>query len=219
MTADWFKLAERGAGLAHKEHTNIAQKWLDKLLSHYSHPTRHYHSLAHIAFMLTTAERYKNQITSWDAIFYATWFHDAIQDIKGNNEKRSAKLARLALTELQLPKNIIDKVATMILATQNHSFSGNSPGGKGADDNYSDIRYFLDFDLAILASKTSVYDHYARQTRQEYKVPDCIYNAGRKRFLDKMLARNSIFLSEEFRHTHEAQAKANLLRERECLGY
>lgn len=52
---------------------------------------------------------------------------------------------------------------------------------------------------------------YHEGIRREYAlVPDLIYNLKRKQALKRFLARERIFLTEEFRERYETQARENL---------
>ena len=72
---------------------------------------------------------------------------------------------------------------------------------------------FLDCDMAVLGAAPAAYDAYERGVAQEYAaLPPELYAAGRRRFLEGLLAREHLFLSERFRLRYEHAARENLRR-------
>jgi predicted metal-dependent HD superfamily phosphohydrolase len=93
----------------------------------------------------------------------------------------------------------------MILATIKHE-----PPQQASQD----LRFFLDFDLAILGSEFSIYQAYAQKIRQEYAIfADELYIPGRIMVLEKLLDRPRLFQTEPFYDQYEEQARNNLHRE------
>jgi predicted metal-dependent HD superfamily phosphohydrolase len=174
----------------------------ESLVSAYSERHRTYHTLTHIAQVFTELDT----VPILDpAVEWATWYHDAIyRPGAPDNESRSALLARAALGELELDAQLGERVSQLILATRAHK----------TDDGDSAQRLFLDADLSILGAKPEDYATYSRAVREEYRsIPNILYRRGRRTFLASMLARDSIFLTDHFRHRYEEQANANLTAE------
>ncbi len=184
-----------------------AIKWKDKLFKKYQRQGRFYHNLTHIAQMLNAAKEQQAEFSAWPHVFFAIWFHDAIQGYGLNSELESAKLASKALKELGANHAMIDHVYHMILSSKNHD----SP------KDY-DNALFLDCDLSILGTPAQEYLRYAHQCRQEYVIPDCIYRKGRRKFLQSMLAKPFIYHTTVFRVALETQARANIANEINRLG-
>jgi len=183
----------------------IATKWMSDLCARYQQGNRHYHTLGHIQHVLTLANTCREHLDSWNAVFFAAWFHDAIQQVGCDNEWESAELAKQALAELLVPEEIICRTEILILATKHHQA-----------ENRSDAAYFIDCDLSILGSENDVYQAYQDDCRKEYHVPDAVYRLGRSQFLESTLAKQRIFQTDFFRSKYEEQARRNITRE---LGF
>lgn len=178
---------------------------LADLVSRYSEPHRHYHTLDHIRALFSHLEAHQELASDRAAITAAICFHDAIYDTRRNdNELRSADLARGELEKIGWPAPELGKVAAMILATQHH----NPP----APD--ADTLLFLDLDLSILGACAQAYDSYSAAIRREFEwVPDVAYAQGRSQVLKNFLKREAIFKTRALRELWEASARANLTRE------
>src|SRR6266545_4870561 len=84
------------------------------LLARWSEPHRHYHTLDHLAAVLSIV-----YITGPVAL--AAWFHDAVYDPRrDDNEEASARLAEAALNALELPADVIAEVARLVRLTATH---------------------------------------------------------------------------------------------------
>ncbi|MBM3734722.1 MAG: N-methyl-D-aspartate receptor NMDAR2C subunit [Acidobacteria bacterium] len=173
------------------------------LESRYSEPGRAYHGLVHIAHCLGELRGYPAGSEDTTAVEFALWFHDAVYDSRaGDNEERSAALARQAALEAGLPAGFANQVTALILATK-HSAEPDSP----------EARLLTDIDLSILGQPDAVFDNYARGIRQEYAwVPFQDFAQGRRRVLEAFAARNTIFSTPFFRAKYEQIARANLAR-------
>ena len=89
---------------------------------------------------------------------------------------------------------------SLILKTKTHD-AGDDP----------DAKVLLDADLAILGANENAYRYYAQQIRQEYDwVPDTTFAARRAEILERFLARERIYSTENFFAKYETQARANL---------
>lgn len=185
--------------------TDNSNKIFDDLQKHYSEKHRVYHNLGHIGSLLKLFEQFNQFIDDKSSVFFTIWFHDAIYDPGADdNEKQSAKLAVESLNEFFMPKEEIEKVEKMILATEKHLPTGLNKDGQ----------MFLDFDLAILGTENSVYRHYAKAIRQEYSfVSDAEYKAGRAAVLQNFLKRDLIYLTDIMREQFENKARENMERE------
>ncbi len=176
----------------------------------YRTPPRAYHSWTHVEdveqwFQWVDAKRGWAQPRE---VFLAVLLHDAIYAPGAqDNEARSAELA-LALIAQHLKGQGVDapRVAALIRLTAKH-------GALRPEDVDRDAAHFLDCDMAILGSAPEVFDAYDAAIREEYAaVPDDLYAAGRRRFLEKVLAAPRIFLSDLFHARLDAAARANLQR-------
>jgi predicted metal-dependent HD superfamily phosphohydrolase len=74
-------------------------------------------------------------------------------------------------------------VASLILKTKTHDAGGDA-----------DAQVLIDADLAILGATETIYQDYTNKIRQEYGwVPESEYRIGRRRILERFLARPRIY--------------------------
>ncbi len=189
---------------------SLSEKILMDLCILYSSEDRFYHRLEHIEQILCTIASLSPICQNLPALQLAAWFHDAIYNPKAkNNEEKSAEYAAIALTQLQIPHTIIDKVTKMILYTQYHQ----------ATTNDIDTQIFLDADLAILGANTTEYNLYAAAIRREYAwMTAAEYHQGRIEILQKFLQRKRIYLTDGMFNKLEKPARKNILTEIEILS-
>ncbi len=175
------------------------------LIAAYAEPHRAYHTLAHVAAVLTTLDTLRDAAQDWPALQLAAWYHDVVYDPRhADNEAQSAAVATRTLTGLGLPAALITHVAALIEQTQTHDPTPGDP----------DAPLLLDADLAILGAAPADYAAYAAAIRQEYAwVPDDPYRAGRIAVLQHFLGRPRIYHTARLCATHEAPARRNLTTE------
>ena len=78
-------------------------------------------------------------------------------------------------------------------------------------DVTSEEALFLDCDLAILGAPTAEFDRYEADVAREYaSLPEEVYVAGRRAFLEQLLQRERRFLSPYFHARRDRAACANL---------
>lgn len=186
----------------------LAEKLWEEIYMAYSEKGRHYHTLAHLANLLSELENVKSQVNDRDVVLFTLFYHDIVYRATGDkNEEKSAQLAQLRLTELSFPQEKITRCIGMILATKGHTVTG---------DNDTD--YFTDADLSILGQTKNLYSEYARQVRKEYSVyPAFIYNQGRKKVLNHFLNMTRIYKTSYFFDHFELQARDNMKDELKTL--
>jgi predicted metal-dependent HD superfamily phosphohydrolase len=177
----------------------------------YAEPHRRYHDRRHIERCLallgalpdlTDGER---RVLTW-----ALWWHDAAYDpAAGDNEARSAELAKAALREEGASLHEREEVARLIRLTAGHEVE--------AGDRLGEL--IVSIDLSILGASPAEYDDYARDVRAEYaQVPEDMWRRGRMQVLQRFLATPVIFPDPDFRARFEATARSNLARELASLG-
>lgn len=163
----------------------------------YATGPRAYHTLEHV---LDVARHWASE--TWrqpNETFLAILFHDAVYVAgSSDNEEKSARFF-----ESLCGKN--DRVTQLIGLTALH--------GKAlaVDD---EAAKFLDCDMAILGAPPEAFDRYEQQVAQEYVpvVGEDAYASGRRRFLERLLQADRIFLSGSFHARFDAQARDNLRR-------
>lgn len=198
-----FTRALRAAGAA-----RVGAALFDELVARYAEPGRHYHTLSHVEACLAGLDRHRRRAERPAEVELALWLHDAVYDVRrGDNEERSAALARARLGALGVPAPARDRVARTVEATKDHAALA------------GDSALVIDLDLTILAAPPEGFDRFERQVRAEYAhVPETLFRAGRLRVLEGFLARPAIFAVPELRGALEACARANLERRVRALA-
>ena len=176
-----------------------------QLAARYAEPHRRYHTLAHVDALRRGLRQWQALAREPQLIDAAIWFHDAVYDPRAaDNEARSAALARIELAALGWRAPDIERIATLVLATQRHQ----------ADPHDADAWLFLDLDLSVLAQTPERYQAYAEAVRAEYAwVDDARYRAGRTAVLRSFIERDAIYRTPALRAAWEAPARANLAAE------
>lgn len=177
------------------------QHILNYLGKQYNNENRYFYNLTHVTYQLKLLELKYYLIIDEEVTFFAIWFRHISNDTwRTNNEERSAYVARLKLSEANVPKQIIQKVIQYISGCKNYS---------QPLDN--DEAVFQDLDLAVFGIDNSVYEIYSDQIRKEWRrLPSFILNKRRKDFLHLLLDRATIYNTEKFQTTYELQARRNI---------
>lgn len=168
----------------------------------YTAPSRYYQTLEHVAYMLQQLIPVASQVQNWDALLFSVYYHDSIYKIPGSqNEEKSAQLfqKRISPTTFQH----IEHVKQQILSTKTHV--------KSTD---TDTNLLLDADLSILGENENTYNTYRLHIRKEYHIyPDMIYNRERIKILKRLLARETIYKTDDFKEKFEEKARQNIAME------
>jgi predicted metal-dependent HD superfamily phosphohydrolase len=199
----WYKRLSK-----YSDNTALINGTFDELLKNYNSGKRYYHDLTHVIDLLKLMEQVNFQMNDEEVMYFAIWFHDAIYDpLKQDNELKSADWAKRILSQTNFPEDKIEKVCHYIMSTKDHESSGEH-----------DLNFFLDFDLSILGAEDMIYDIYARQIRDEYHFyPGFLYNRGRRKVLNALLEKPSLFHTDDYKNRLEEKAKINMRRELDNL--
>jgi predicted metal-dependent HD superfamily phosphohydrolase len=175
----------------------------DALILRYGEPHRHYHTLQHLEECLALLRGARAAAAHPGEVALALWFHDAVYDpLSGSNEAESAAWARRAALSAGLAPDAAARIHALVLATRH-----DAPPASG------DAALVADIDLAILGADAARFDEYERQVRAEYApVPDALFRNGRRRILERILARERIFTTPAFHARYEARARGNIER-------
>lgn len=179
-----------------------------ELKAAYQAPGRAYHNWEHIAYLLAEFHRRAPTWRHPAAVETAIYWHDVIY-LPGSatNEADSAALMRLRLVGREAP-SVIDAADALIRATAAHEVPTDMDAGLAAD-----CARFLDMDMSILGAPPDRFDAYDAAIRSEFAmIPDEIYRPRRADVLAGFLARDALFLTDAYRRSHDAQARANLRR-------
>jgi predicted metal-dependent HD superfamily phosphohydrolase len=172
-----------------------------QLIAAWSQPHRRYHTLQHLSECLTSFETVMAIAPHPAEIEYALWFHDAIYDVKRNdNEGRSAEWATSTLEKAGAPIESTRLVQDLIMATQH-----------AALPQTLDAQILVDVDLSILGADEQRFAEFERQVRQEYAfVPGFLFRMKRKSILRTFLERQHLYSTPHFRERLEEPARRNL---------
>ena len=209
----------------HDTHETLQQHWLkhakgvdieqpsmpllSQLVTAWSLPHRHYHSLRHLQECLQLLERWGKDIAARHEIGMALWFHDAIYEPeRDDNEDKSARWAAKALKELGVADDRVRRIGKLIRATKHLS-----PTAKARAARVDGLDLMLDIDLAILGSDRARFEAYERQVRNEHAhVSDAAFARARADFIEALLGVSPLYRTEIARSELEAKARENLLR-------
>lgn len=168
----------------------------------YAIPERFYHTFGgHIENCLAEFRWMGKNARDPLAVSMALILHDAVMDFqRSDNEEQSAAYARDLLTRMNAPRNFIDTVVELILATKHDAIP-----------HSEDAKLVADIDLSILGKNRWLFNRYDRQIRKEYAfVPEEIFKEKRAEILQKFLDRPAIFSTAHFRKKYELRARQNL---------
>ncbi len=199
---DWINLTSK-----YSDNEELIVDMFNLIEKCYNSSFRYYHNLSHIENMLSEAENFRTNVSDYDSIIFAIWFHDIVYNVKkSDNEIKSAVIAEDFLNSINYDKIKLDKIKVLILKTKNHSqFDSNED---------FDTKLFLDLDLLILGANNRLYRKYAENIRKEYSfVPDKIFNTERIKILEDFLNQEFTFRTERFRKRYENLARKNIKSE------
>ncbi|WP_228390081.1 HD domain-containing protein [Streptomyces smaragdinus] len=214
----------------HPAHDDLRTRWLatvrrahavaadpgpyaDELLERWAEPHRRYHTTAHLLAVLDRIDEIESaapHAADPQAVRLAAWFHDAYyRPDRDTNEERSARLAEMALTQLDLPDGLVAEVARLVRLTITHDPAEGDRDGE----------VLCDADLAVLAGTPGEYAAYAAAVREEYAfVPDDLFRTGRSGVLRQLLALPRLFRTPHGAAAWEARARHNLQTELDLLA-
>lgn len=179
----------------------------------YSSENRYYHNTEHLLEVFNEFEEAANtQGFSQQEIIKGTWallYHDYYYDVSAqDNERESALKARKELNILGLSKDDTFHIYMIILATKHHYI--------GYDNLTCTV---LDSDMSILGKSPKRYKQYAKDVYNEYKnfYTKEAYISGRKQFLESLLNKNRIYLTDYFHNKYNKSAIENIKNELESL--
>ncbi len=176
------------------------------LLARWAEPQRHYHTVDHLAYMLSIVDGQADAADDADAVRLAAWFHDAVYDPAAiDNEMHSAELAASVLPTLGVSAGRVAEAVRLVWLTTTHEVADDDANGA----------LLCDADLAILAAPPADYDVYRRSIRQEYAhVPDDAFRSGRLGVLRQLLGLDVLYHLPQLHDMWDQRARANM--EAEC---
>ncbi len=195
--------------VAWQRHVTVDPTLLDGLLARHREKHRRYHNASHVASVIRHVEdlALAEPVEHLDEVVAAAFYHDAVYEPSyPANERASARLARRDLASIGWHHDAVERVGSMIEATEH--------GAAGADAATGDTAVLLDADLAILGAKPAAYSAYLAGVRSEYRhVVDDDWRTGRAGVLRGLLKRPRIYLTATGQQRWEPRARANLTAE------
>jgi predicted metal-dependent HD superfamily phosphohydrolase len=183
-----------------------ADEELDAVVGAHRHPTRRYHGVRHITWVVRHVHELADHEPTHDldTVIAAAFYHDAVYDARAtDNEDRSARWAERALPELGWSAARARVVGDLVRLTATHQ-----------PDQGSDGAVLVDADLAVLGADPAGYGAYVTGVRVEYvHVSDEAWRTGRAAVLRSFLDRPTVFHTPTGRARWESRARANLAAE------
>lgn len=172
-----------------------------RIVNLYRTPVRAYHNLLHVEHCLNESDAVSHLVVNPAAVEAAIWFHDAIYNSKASdNEDKSASVAIRMLAAMGVRSKLCQDVGKLILHTK-HAVVPRTRDGK----------IMVDVDLAILGSSPAAFARYERGIRKEYSwVDESVFWPKRAEFLQTLLSRKRIYVTEFFFKRYEARARRNM---------
>jgi predicted metal-dependent HD superfamily phosphohydrolase len=190
----WRRCLVQGTG------SDADQIWRE-LAHRYAEPHRHYHDKRHLAHCLEQLDLAGDQIVHPDRVEMAIWFHDVINEPgQPDNEQRSAEFFRQKAAGVMEPV-FINAVMALILVTT-HTGEAGDP----------DHQFICDIDLASFGCPWECFLKDTDAVKAEFQGPDEDYYPGKRSFLEALLARPRIFVTDFFNQRYEQQARDNINR-------
>ena len=167
----------------------------------YAEPHRHYHDKQHLSHCLDELDIARGTIPHPDRVEMALWFHDVVNEPgKPDNEARSADLF-LDLASGVMPGDFVTAVVELIRVTTHRH-----------PPEDLDQRFICDIDLASFGCPWECYLHDTNKVKAEFTGSAEEYYGKKRGFLEAMLRRPRIFLTDLFNARYEQQARENIRR-------
>lgn len=172
------------------------------VLKRYDEEARYYHNRDHLIHCLGEFDNIKHHLDNPLAVEVAIWYHDVVLGQYPNNEEESAKLAQAVMKTAGINKNFRRQVCRLILLTKHK---------KKPKSQDKDGKYLIDIDLAILGQEPAWFERYNQAIENEHGwISKHEYQSRRKKFLQGLLKRFSIYSTRLFQNKLETQARRNI---------
>jgi predicted metal-dependent HD superfamily phosphohydrolase len=175
--------------------------------AHYAQPHRHYHDLRHLAHCLQHFDTVADRLGERDQVETAIWFHDVVLEPgRTDNEQRSADYFR-QLAGAVMPGDFVGGVVDLILYTTHRT--------PPAD---LDHQFLCDIDLSSFGNPWDAFLANSKAIELEFSGTRDEYVRGETAFLEAMLRRPRIFMTDFFHDLFEDKARANIQQFLQLLG-
>lgn len=169
----------------------------------YSASDRYYFDMDYIYFCLNEFDEVDHKLRVPDAVELAIWFHKLIYSPRlKDSEVNCAWRANFLCSSSDIPEEFGDYVSELIMSL-----------GETSIIKYTDCRYLIDITNFMFGQSEEGYRWYEYQVRRERPlIQNKTYDRIRKRYLESLLERRSIYMTDFFQERHEKQAKTNIER-------
>ncbi len=198
---------------------------IDQVRLAYKSPDRHYHNWDHALSVLSWTNQLRRESTNVSkddiSMALAALYHDAVYTMQGSpmNEEQSVRLMRShqvavqrrfdrgSANSIHVSDSDFDLAEEMIKATAQH-------GKFGEGDVPAKVALFLDCDIASFGEArwdvvVSTDSEVCEELLQKFGADEV--RKGRVKFLNMLLSKREIFLSEYFYERFEKQARKNII--------
>ena len=167
----------------------------------YAEPHRYYHDKEHLAHCLEQLDLAAGHIGQPDQVEMAIWFHDLINEPgRPDNEHASAEFFRRT-AEARMAQSFIDNVVDLILVTTHRD--------QPADPDH---QFICDIDMASFGCPWECFLEDSAAVKAEFPGSEEEFYRGKRAFLQSLLQRPRIFLTDFFNARYEQQARENIGR-------
>jgi len=186
-------------------YTQFTDSLYDIVVSQYT-KNRYYHDMSHIDRLLNYIDDFDVNMKERTMLEIAVWFHDIVYvpQIK-YNEELSTDMCDVFTNGISLDKRYIDIITNLILVT------------KHDDTVITQLeKIMVDLDLKDLGDP--IYWSIGNLVRKEFEhLSEEEWKKGRVIFLKKMIQKDYIFMTKEYRTICEKESRINLQKEIELL--
>ncbi|GGK78264.1 cation:proton antiporter domain-containing protein [Amphritea balenae] len=188
------------ARCSHSGRADGASHLYNELIELYNEPHRHYHAARHIAHCLRELDLAREHMETPDAVELALWFHDAIYNPKArDNEQQSADLFIARMGD-QVDARLAQEVVELILLTRHKETPKTQDG-----------QFTVDIDLSGFGQPWQDCLQDTKAIRAESPdMPEADFLNRQVLFLQALLDRQHLYVSDFFRQRYEASAQANI---------
>ncbi len=187
----------------------IALEIYSSLVTLYTAPQRHYHSLDHLSRCLQAFDEIAAFAAAPNEVELALWFHDAVYTPgASDNELKSRELfMHWGKQKLAEPQTAL--IGELIMCTTHTT-----------PPRTLDESLIVDIDLSSFAAEWPIFVQDSQNVRLEQRqTSDQQYYPAHARFLRGLLDRPRVFYSDYFNQRLEHQARANIQRILATLPY
>lgn len=179
----------------------------DAVKVNYAQSHRKYHNQHHLALCLEQLDLVAHEIKPLDQVEMGVWFHDLVyKPGRPDNEMRSATLFRNFADQV-ISHDFVDAVVDLILVTTHKEPPANQ-----------NQQLICDIDLASFGYPWQRFLEDSANLRAEFQGSEDEYYLGKRHFLEALLQRPKIFLTQFFNDRYERQARDNIQRFLSLIG-